>query len=134
MLLLIRAENMYVESKYIPIVQACLSRINDEMCRLYWNEYQEELESPFDNTGNEYKNDTFIVRSYYWGTEDERESLPNFSYKGLTVHWYKHFKRGMYAEYDGELSLDFLADMVDDCCRSLERDYYGKRLRINITK
>lgn len=114
---------MKIESKYIPILQACLDKINAEMCRLYWNEYQDEYQSPFLNTGNNYENDTFAVRAYYWGDIENLMKLPNFKYKDLIVRWYKHSKRCTEATKDTELTLDFLADMVNDCITSLRKDY-----------
>ena len=112
-----------VEEKYVRVVQACLSKINDEMCRLYWNEYQTQYDSPFLNTGNNYKNDTFQVRAYYWGEDENIMKWPNFSYKDMEVRWYKHFGRCMTVKKDGKMTLDFLADMVEDCITSLRRDY-----------
>ena len=114
---------MRIEEKYIPVIEACLGKINDEMCRLYWNKYQTEYYSPFFNTGNSYRNDTFQVRAYYWGSNENMITWPNFSYKDMEVHWYKHFGRGMTVKKNGELTLDFLAEMVEDCIASLRRDY-----------
>ena len=46
---------------------------------------------------DEFKNDVFELRSYYWGEDDEIEALPNFKhYKtGLEIRWYKYIGRGM---------------------------------------
>lgn len=114
---------MRVDDKYIPVIKACLDKIDEEMHRLYWNEYQAEYDSPFLNTGNTYTNDTFQVRSYYWGNDENIMSWPNFRYKDLEVRWYKHSNRGLTATKNSELTLDFLADMINDCIESLRRDY-----------
>lgn len=114
---------MIIDEKYIRLIQACLLEINQEMCRLFWNENQMDYETPFLNTGNQYENDTFTVRSYYWGDDEKLIGLPNFEYKDLKVYWYKHCRRGLRAKKDSELTLDFLAEMVNDCRFSLLRDF-----------
>ena len=58
-----------VEEKYIPLIRSVINEIRRELDRLYWNKYQTDMDSPFDNTGNEYMNDTFIVRAYDWGRQ-----------------------------------------------------------------
>ena len=114
---------MKIDEKYVYVIQGCLNKIDDEMCRLFWNENQMEYDSPFLNTGNIYRNDTFEVRSYYWGDDENLMRLPNFKYKDFEVRWYKHSNRCTTASKDSELTLDFLAEMVEDCISSLRRDY-----------
>jgi len=45
----------------------------------------------------EFKNDTFEMRSYYWGEDDYEAELPNFKHyaSGLEIRWYKYIGRGM---------------------------------------
>ena len=62
------------------LVQAVLGRIQEEMERLYWNANHKELESPFLNTGNSYKDDVFEVNAYYWGDDENIMTRPNFKY------------------------------------------------------
>lgn len=112
-----------IDEKYLPIIKACMNEINCEICRLFWNENQMEYDTPFENTGNKYDNDTFSVRAYYWGDDDSLIRLPNFKYKDLEVRWYKHYRRCLIAQKDSDISLDFLADMVNDCILSLRRDF-----------
>ena len=106
----------------INIIVSVLRSIEREMERLYWNKYQKELNSPFNNTGEIYENKTFKVRAYDWNNDNIE---PNFEYKGLKVWWYKHLGRGDYAEINTELSLKYLSNMLDDCIKSLKK-YYGE--------
>lgn len=112
-----------IKGKYTAMVIACLDQIRKEMDRLYWNKYQIEMDSPFDNTGNTYRNDVFQVNAYYWGNNGEMIKRPNFSYKGLEVRWYKHSHRDPYILCDKEITLDFLAEMIDECINSMREDF-----------
>ena len=113
-----------IPEKYIPAIEASLDLIRKEMDRLYWNKYQKEMVSPFDNTGEKYINDTFVVRAYDWG--EDGNSYPNFQYKRLDVFWYKYSCRGLEAWFSGDFSeftIDFLVDMLNDCLLSLRKDF-----------
>ncbi len=109
---------MRVEERYISIITACLDCIRKELDRQYWNRDQREMVSPFDNSGEEFQTDVFTVRAYDWSEEDNEQ--PNFEYKGLKVWWYKYCGRGMYATSDIELSIDYLADMIQECKQSIQ--------------
>ena len=106
----------------VSLVEAALVLIDGEMRRTYWNKKQRELNSPFSNTGSSYSNPTFTVRAYEW--DEEAEWKPNFEYKGLKVEWYKYLGRGMIVECDHEITARFLADMLNDCIQSLEKEDY----------
>lgn len=112
------------------LIQAVLNRIQAELDRQYWNKYQDEMASPFLNTGNTYENDTFVVRAYYWGDSRELMKLPNFQYKNFECRWYKHSQRGVVWWYEGiqwaEVPSGFLAQMLEDCFESMERDFKKK--------
>ena len=98
------------------IIIAALNRIREEMDRLYWNKYQKEMESPFDNTGEAFVCSTFMVRAYDWNwDDDDSKSLPNFKYEDLSVYWYKHSQRGVWAECDHEITTSFLNTMILEC-------------------
>lgn len=112
-----------IKGKYTAVVIACLDQIRKEMDRLYWNRYQIEMDSPFENTGNTYRNDVFQVKAYYWGNNGEMIKGPNFSYRGLEVRWYKHLHRDSYILCDKEITLDFLAEMIDECINSMREDF-----------
>lgn len=109
------------------LIEATLEKIEFEMQRLYWNRNQTHMESPFRNTGQQYINDTFEVRAYYWGDDEEKLELPNFVYKDLSVWWYKHCGRGVEWMYKGErngvVPSEFLAEMIDDCITSVSIDW-----------
>ena len=110
------------------LLEAVLLRIKDEMARLYWNKHHSEMNSPFDNTGEEYSDDTFTVRAYCWDEETEDVALPNFAYKELECSWYKHSTRGLTWRYKGEreayVPAEFLEHMLMDCYKSM-RKYFG---------
>lgn len=107
----------------VSLVEAALILIEGEMKRIYWNTKHRELESPFGNHGNEYSNQTFTVRAYEW--DEEAEYKPNFEYKDLKVDWYKYLGRDMVVECDHEITARFLADMVNDCITSLEKENFA---------
>lgn len=83
-------------------VEALLAAILAEFERVYWNVHQEILEvnsyrpgvtdSPvLDVPGLE-------IRGYWWGDEDSPQAhLPNLSYGGVHIFWYKHPGRGLSA-------------------------------------
>lgn len=49
-----------------------------------------------------FENDTFVVRAYYWGEDEDIAALPNFVYKptGLEIKWYKYPMRDAYSNQD----------------------------------
>lgn len=111
------------------LIQAVLDKIQSEMERLYWNKYQKELgNSPFQNCGTQYINDTFAVRSYCWS--DTEEELPNFEYKDFFCYWYKYSHRGLewYYKYQKNVIPDqfFLDDMLANCIESMIIDFDPK--------
>jgi len=62
---------------------AALQAIDSELRRIMWNANQEEYNSPFDNTGNRYKNDVFEVQAYSW--DDSYEQPFNFKWDNVEV-------------------------------------------------
>lgn len=110
------------DERHCYVIRVALDFIRKEMDRLYWNKNQKEMSSPFDNTGETYSNDTFTVRAYNW----EHNNLPNFEYKDLKVYWYKHSNRGTSAVAQHTLTYEDIETMIDDCCKSLQRDF-GER-------
>lgn len=115
-----------MKQRYEDLMLAVLMRIESELERLYWNKNQKRINSPFLNTGERYFNDTFTVRAYYWGDDEEFESLPNFEYPGVKIWWYKHYGRSMNWEFEKPMTTEFLADMLNDCIASLRRDFGEK--------
>lgn len=102
---------------------AILDYIRKEMNRLYWNKYQKEMESPFDNTGAAYANSTFSVRAYNWDDTEELNNEPNFKYKDIEITWYKHSNRGVVVKAGHQITYEDLVIMVNDCVDSLRKDF-----------
>ena len=118
-------DKTFVDKNYFPqVVESVLHTIDNELRRCYWNKNQQEMESPFSNTGNSFKTDVFEVEAYNWG---EPEHWWNFKYKNFEAGWYKHLGRGFeYKMINNEpLTLEFLETMLQDCCKSIEK-YYKK--------
>lgn len=57
----------------------------------YWNQFQEELESPFNNTGNKIKLSNLSIQAYNWN--EDKSTTYNFKYKDLEISWYKYLGR-----------------------------------------
>ena len=47
-------------------MEASLTLIDQELCRVMWNIEQEEYNSPFSNSGNKFKCSVFEVEAYSW--------------------------------------------------------------------
>ena len=110
---------MKFNEKELELLKACLTSIKLEMDRVYWNNNQEEMNSPFLNSGEVYYGHNFNVRAYDWGNPD---SLPNFEYRNLEVYWYKHYKRGLTANFIDVPPTNtplFLEEMLWECLQEL---------------
>ena len=121
-------KNYLIEDKITYVVIAVIREIERELQRCYWNKYQKEINSPFANTGETYKNDVMSVEAYQWNIDDEwnANEHPNFQYKGLKIHWYKYLGRGVSITCDEELTLDYLSNMLYDCKQSIINDFEKK--------
>ena len=62
-----------------------------------------------------FENDTFIIRPYYWGEDDDIAVLPNFEYKptGFAISWYKYPMRNAFANQN--TSTDEFLKILNDC-------------------
>ena len=109
--------------KQAEVILSVLLKINHELSRCYWNSHHKEMDSPFENTGNRYKNDTFEVNAYYWGDDEEEQQKPNFKYKDLECFWYKYAVRGFEAYCEQEVTMDYLATMLSECKYSIRKDF-----------
>ena len=96
-------------------VQAAFRQIDEELSRVMWNINQEEFDSPFDNTGNEFKNDVFEVEAYSW--DEEYDQKYNFKWRDYKVRWYKHSRRD--PEANRFISPEECAQMLDECLESI---------------
>ncbi len=112
-----------LSEKEADVVLSVLLNINSELERCYWNAHQRQLVSPFENTGNAYRNDTFKVYAYYWGDDEEERQKPNFKYKDLECFWYKYATRGFVAYCEQEVTMDYLATMLSECKYSIRKDF-----------
>lgn len=72
-------------------VVALLKNLSEELERVMWNITQKEYDSPFYNTGNSFKCNTFEVYSYDWGKNSGKDY--NFKYKDIEISWYKNLGR-----------------------------------------
>jgi hypothetical protein len=95
------------------LVDAALCRIRDELDRVMWNVNQEQYSSPFGNTGNAFKCETFEVHAYSWG-DDEQPF--NFKWRDVEISWYKYLGRGMSSNM--EIPPALVSEMLDDCLRA----------------
>ena len=59
----------------------------------------------YSDSGEDIDNDTFTLRPYYWGEDEEYAELPNFVYKpnGLEIRWYKYPMRDAYSNMDVDI-------------------------------
>lgn len=96
-------------------VQAAFRQIDEELSRVMWNINQEEFDSPFDNTGNKFKNDVFEVEAYSW--DEEYDQKYNFKWGDYKVRWYKHSRRD--PEANRFISPEECAQMLDECLESI---------------
>lgn len=97
-------------------IEAFLNTIKEFLNIKMWNKYQKEYDSPFDNTGSSYKNDTFEVEAYSW--DDDYEQPYNFKYKDIEISWYKYLGRDM--TINKKVTPDEAIKMFDDCINSLQ--------------
>ena len=95
-------------------------------------EYQEPFarfmyENEFDMYGyheltsaGSFETNTFILRPYYWGEDEDIAALPNFVYKptGLEISWYKYPMRDAYSNQD--VSVETFVEILADCERSMK--------------
>lgn len=95
---------------------ALLREIESKLRIVYWNKYQNELDSPFGNTGNEFKNDVFEVQAYNW--DDDYEQPYNFKWKDVEISWYKHLGRG--TTINKKINHHKAIEMFDECIKSLD--------------
>ena len=103
---------------HIPnYVQAAFTEINAELLRVMWNINQKLYESPFDNTGNSFKNDVFEIEAYSW--DDEYNQEYNFKWKDYKVRWYKHSRRD--PEQNRYISPEECATMLNECLESIRK-------------
>lgn len=91
---------------------------------MMWNKGEKDYASPFGNTGNSFKNDTFEVQAYSWNDEEVQEY--NFLYKvdrtksnlqDIKISWYKYLGRD--TTINQKLDPNIIVDMHKNCINSL---------------
>ena len=93
-----------------------------------WN-YTMVLKSKWEDTlgmnGNDYENDTFMVRSYDWGLDDEADKRNEYHFwhkpSGFKLQWYKYPLRDPYVNMD--ISHEQFLDILRDCMNSIHPNY-----------
>ena len=66
-----------------------------------------------------FENDTFVIRPYYWGEDEEIADLPNFEFKptGFTISWYKYPMRNAFASHN--ISTEEFMEILKECEKSM---------------
>lgn len=100
-------------------VIAGLLYLDSEMRQVVENR-GEKYVSPFDNTGEYFKNDVFEVRAFVWDEDSPESKLPNFKCRDFEVRWYKYFGRGM--EINRPITANEFFCMLEDCLKSIRVD------------
>lgn len=67
-----------------------------------------------------FENDTFVIRPYYWGEDEEIAVLPNFEFKptGFTISWYKYPMRNAFASHD--IGIGTFLEILHECEKSMD--------------
>ena len=93
-----------------------------------WN-YTMVLKSKWEdilgNNGHDYENDTFMVRSYDWGLDDEANKKNEYHFwhkpSGFKLQWYKYPLRDPYVNMD--ISHEQFLDVLRDCMNSIHPNF-----------
>lgn len=115
----IESMNMDTELCYDvpPIMDAALRFISERLSTMMWNKHQVHYDSPFGNTGNSFKCETFEVQAYSWGEDDAQPF--NFKWQNLQISWYKYLGRGMSANM--EISPQLASACLIECLAAIEK-------------
>ena len=75
--------------------------------------------------GNDYENDTFMVRSYDWGLDDEADKRNEYHFwhkpSGFKLQWYKYPLRDPYVNMD--ITHEQFLDILRDCTNSIHPNF-----------
>ena len=93
-----------------------------------WN-YTMVLKSKWEdilgNNGHDYENDTFMVRSYDWGLDDESDKRNEYHFwhkpSGFKLQWYKYPLRDPYVNMN--ISHEQFLDILRDCTNSIHPNF-----------
>lgn len=111
---------MYECPKYVI---ALIRDLDSYIGVCYWNKEQKQWQSPLQNTGNSYKNDTFELNAYDWSEEmNENNFKANMSNgKPVTLTWYKHIGRCCTVSCD--VYPEEWVRIYDRCMDSVRKDF-----------
>ena len=98
-------------------IVALLRELDRSLSIAMWNIHQKEYESPFNNTGNSFKNDVFEVQAYNW--DDEISQDYNFKWKDVKISWYKYLGRD--TTINALISTYEAKEMFNDCLKSIKK-------------
>ncbi len=95
-------------------VVALLRDIDRALQTKYWNKNQKEMDSPFSNTGNNYKGKCFEVHAYSWSEEIPQEY--NFKCGDIEISWYKYLGRDttINREYTNEEYIEMYNKIINE--------------------
>lgn len=93
-----------------------------------WN-YTMILKSKWENilgnNGHDYENDTFMVRSYDWGLDDEADKRNEYHFwhkpSGFKLQWYKYPLRDPYVNM--YITHEQFLDILRDCMNSIHPNF-----------
>ena len=93
-----------------------------------WN-YTMVLKSKWEdilgNNGHDYENDTFMVRSYDWGLDDEANTRNEYHFwhkpSEFKLQWYKYPLRDPYVNMD--ITHEQFLDILRDCTNSIHPNF-----------
>ena len=99
-----------------------------EVNEVLWN-YTMNLKSKWENilgnNGHDYENDTFMVRSYNWGLDNELNAKNEYHFlhkpSGFKLQWYKYPLRDPYVNMD--ISHEQFLDILRDCTNSIHPNF-----------
>ena len=66
-----------------------------------------------------FENDTFLIKPYYWGDDEDESEKPNFVYKptGYEIDWYKYPFRDSYSNFD--ITEKEFIEIIENCLKSV---------------
>jgi hypothetical protein len=94
---------------------ALLKDIKDKLDIAFWNKYQLEIPSPFENTAGIHEGNCFQVYAYNWSNKKSKSY--NFKYKDIEISWYKSLGRD--TTINGEYSSEVIIEMYNDIIKEI---------------
>ena len=100
-------------------------RSTNEVLWNYTMVLKSKWEDVLGNNGHDYENDTFMVRSYDWGLDDEANKKNEYHFwhkpSGFKLQWYKYPLRDPYVNMD--ISHEQFLDVLRDCTNSIHPNF-----------